>query len=126
MIQVKYSIGSPLKHKHINLMDKDIEIDPLETLVRPHDWIEGYKEGVLEMAVQRNQLATELRDFADRLSRLDQDNRTNKDIRVFGIMNGTTLMRERFNDKADAWAKIEEMCGDKISPMQSKFRIIRL
>lgn len=100
--------------------------DPLEVLVKSHDYIEGYKNGLLEAHASKNEIANSLRELADKLTALGKNNRTHKSIKVYGILNGSLLLREKFETKDEAWARIEEICGDKINPIGSSFKIIHL
>lgn len=104
----------------------EIKKTQLEDLVKSPEWIDGYKQGLLEKAQKFNKISIDLVRISEEIKSCIEKQLSKKNpIRAYAIFNGTQLMNKRFNTKDEAWDYVLEICGDKISPI-GKFKIVRI
>lgn len=103
---------------------KEKSKDPLSVLFKSHEYMEGYKEGRLEGALFLNKISIGFQTLLDKVNFMVGVRR--QKVKLYGIKNGDILLRKKFDTKDDAWTRIYEMCGEKIDPTKSSFRVVKL
>jgi hypothetical protein len=78
--------------------------DPLQSLVGTNDYSKGYDAGKY---YRENKLKREI-------------------LTKYGIKSGSTLLNERFSDEDSARQRIVELCGTKIDPENSTFKVVKV
>lgn len=112
------------------LKEKIIKNDPLEVLFKSSDFTEGFKAGVSEKANALFTITNDLRLLIVRIEAIIMGGHKRRDIKkkisLWGIKSGNILLKKHFNSKDEAWEELIEMCGDKIEPINSSFKVVRL